>query len=77
MFRFRSTKAENGVVLDETDGMTPAQVKLLAERGLVFGTQFTAAGKTHGGSIIAASLNDAEQIAAERGLGEEIFGQLV
>lgn len=76
MFRFISAKAENGVVIDEIDGMTPEQVRLLAERGVVFGTTFKAGGKTLGGNIIAASLKDAEAIAAKRGLGEEIFGQL-
>lgn len=76
MFRFRSAKAENGVVIDKIDGMAPEQVKLLVERGLVFGTTFKAGGKTLGGNIIAASLKDAEAIATKRGLGEEIFGQL-
>jgi hypothetical protein len=76
MFRFRSAKAENGIVIDEIDGMTPVQVKLLAERGVVFGTKFKAGGKTLGGNIIAASLKDAEAVAVKRGLGEEIFGQL-
>lgn len=76
MFRFRSAKAENGVVIDEIDGMTPEQVRLLAERGVVFGTTFNAGGKTVGGNIIAASLEEAEAVAAKRGLGEEIFGQL-
>lgn len=76
MFRFRSAKAENGVVIDEIDGMTPEHVRLLAERGVVFGTTFAVGGKTLGGNIIAASLEEAEAIAAKRGLGEEIFGQL-
>ena len=76
MFRFRSAKAENGVVIDEIDGMTPEQVRLLAERGVVFGTTFKAGGKTIDGKVIAASWEDAEAIAAKRGLGEEIFGQL-
>ena len=75
MFRFRSAKAENGVVIDEIDGMTPEQVRLLAERGVVFGTTFMAGGKTIDGKVIAASWDEAEAIAAMRGLGEEIFGR--
>lgn len=76
MFRFRSAKAENGVVIDEIDGMTPEQARLLAERGVVFGTTFKVKGKTIDGKVIAASWEDAEVIATKRGLGEEIFGQL-
>lgn len=77
MFRFRSAKAENGVVIDETDGMTPEQVRLLAERGVVYMTTFEAGGKQFGGSIIAVSEKDADRIATERGLGEDVLGQLV
>lgn len=77
MFRFRSAKAENGVVIDEIDGMTPEQVRLLAERGVVFCTSFKASGKTFGGNIIAASEKDADRIAEDRGLGEQIVGSMV
>lgn len=77
MFRIRSAKADNGVVIDETDGMTPDQVKLLAERGVVFCTSFEAGGKQMGGNIIAASEKDADRIADERGLGEQVIGSLV
>lgn len=77
MFRFRSIKAENGTVIDEIDGMAPDQVNLIAARGLVFCTSFEAGEKTVSGTIIAASEADAERIAGERGLGEEIVGSLV
>jgi hypothetical protein len=76
MFRFRSAKAENGTVIDEIDGMSPDQVKLLVERGLVFGTTFKVNGKSVDGKIIAASWEKAEEAAVKRALGEEIFGQL-
>lgn len=77
MFRFRSAKAENGTVIDEIDGMTPDQVKLLTERGLVFCTSFKMAGKAGMGNIIASSEEAAEALVVERGLGEKIIGTLV
>lgn len=77
MFRFRTAKAGNGVAIDEIDGMTPDQVKLLIDRGLVYCTSFREKGAPAMGNIIAASEESAEHIAAERGLGEEIIGILV
>lgn len=49
----------------------------LIERGLVFLTEFKAGDGTYCGSVIAASFEQAAEIAKQRNLGEEVLGQLV
>lgn len=76
MHRIKSARIGD-VIVDEIDGMTLAQVSLLAEREVVFFTEFVNDGERKMGSIIASSETAAERIAEKRGLGEEVVGILV
>lgn len=52
-------------------------VNRIAEREVVFVTEFVKDGAKFGGSIIAASKDAADKIARNRGLGETVIGWLV
>lgn len=76
MFRIKAARSDSGIILNETDEMGQKQANLLAERGVVFLTEFEVDGKLCGGSIIATSEEAAEKIAGRRGLGETVVGKL-
>lgn len=66
----------DGICFDDMAGLPIETRNLLARRGVVFLTEFLAAGKSYGGSIIASSWEQAELIAFGRGLGERVIGIL-
>ena len=67
----------DGICFDDMAGLPIETRNLLARRGVVFLTEFLAAGKSYGGSVIAKSWDEAETIAFGRGLGEAVIGKLV
>ncbi len=70
-----------GRCFSDTHGLSDQQINALAAQGLVFLTEFeqrTRDGRRaiYGGEIVARSWRAAERIAARRGFGEEVVGQL-
>ncbi|WPE19952.1 hypothetical protein ShzoTeo12_11320 [Shinella zoogloeoides] len=68
---------EEHKAIDETDGLSEEAVAGLIERGMVFLTERKVGDKTLSGAIIAKSFEEAEEIAAARGLGEKVVGEKV
>lgn len=66
----------DGKPFDETWGLRPDLRAELIARGLVFCTEFRRGDAEYGGVLIAASWDQAETIAAGRGLGERVIGQV-
>lgn len=66
----------DGTPFDDLHGLSTEASNMLAARGVVFCTEFKAAGRSFGGNIIAASWRAAEEIAFGRGLGEQVIGVL-
>lgn len=60
----------------ESWGLPPPAVATLIERELLYATVFTRRGRMFGGDIIAESFEQAQRVADERGLGEEVVGRL-
>lgn len=68
---------EETKAVDEIADLPPATAKTLVARGMVFSTELKSNDKTFGGHVIAKSIEDAEAIVAERGLGEVVIGAAV
>ena len=67
----------DGICYDDCDGMDDASRNHLASIAAIYLTEFKDSGRTYGGCIVARSIEQAEQIAFGRGLGEEVIGLLV
>jgi hypothetical protein len=65
-----------GRCFDDTYYLPAASYRLLIERGLVYVTSFTIGDISYAGLIIAASWDQARQIARQRKLGEAVDGLL-
>lgn len=62
----------DGISYSDTWGVPVRVLKLLGDRGLVFGTAFDWDGTPMCGDIIAGSLDAARDVAFGRGLGEAV-----
>ncbi len=70
------TPHADGKLFDVTHALQAADTSELVYAGMIFTTEFKAAGKTYGGTVVARDQAQAETIAAARGLGERITGQM-
>lgn len=64
----------DGIGFEDTRGMSPELINLLAARGLLYLTEFRANGRRYTGDVIAANEAHAELIVFGRGLGEVVLG---
>lgn len=67
----------NGRSFSDIAGLHPDVLTQLCAQELVFTTAFARHGKEYGGFVIARDWATAERIAARRGFGEVVNGQLV
>jgi hypothetical protein len=64
----------DGIRYDEVSAFPIKLQKILVARKLVWLTSFQEGATGYGGSVIAASRDEAEKIADARGLGEQVDG---
>ncbi|MEP4734072.1 hypothetical protein [Parvibaculum sp.] len=67
----------DGIQYDELYEVDEETRELLADRRVVYLTEFKTGGRRFGGNVIAGSWSTAELIAWARGLGEVVVGILI